>query len=185
MCVSAAVLLLIATPSCGRERVEDLPRTTAHETSSASSARAPETFTATATRIVAFLRGHAQLDLQLLADSVTLYMSPEGGGSSARFTRDQLSDPSAWAVKARNHRYAFTPPITATKLTTRFGRHLNCLEYPLASRFPQLASLPHVGTKLESENATSCLSTWNVTFVFDSTRGPPRLVAAVYDQWEW
>jgi hypothetical protein len=31
----------------------------------------------------------------------------------------------------------------------------------------------------------SCLQVWNVTFVFDPKARPPRLVAAVYDQFEW
>jgi hypothetical protein len=71
-----------------------------------------------------------------------------------------------------------------SKLTTKVGRHLNCREQPLAAKFPQLAHLPHVGTMLQPENFGSCLQTWNMTFVFDtSTR--PRLVAVAYDQWEW
>ena len=71
-----------------------------------------------------------------------------------------------------------------TKLTTKVGRHFNCIEQSLATKAPLLAQLRHVGTLLELPNRTSCLQTWNVTFVFDST-DVPRLVAAVYDQWEW
>jgi hypothetical protein len=71
-----------------------------------------------------------------------------------------------------------------TKLTTKVGRHFDCNEQSLATRFPRLAERPHVGTMLEPANRTSCLQTWNVTFVFD-TNSRPRLVAAVYDQWEW
>ncbi len=62
---------------------------------------------------------------------------------------------------------------------------MNCAEYPLSSRFPELARLPHVGTKLEPGDASSCLQTWNLTLVFDPNQRPPTLVAAVYDQWEW
>jgi hypothetical protein len=72
-----------------------------------------------------------------------------------------------------------------TKLTAKEGRHFKCLEYPLASLFPDLAKLPHVGVKLEPDNAGSCLQTWNATFVFDASTKPARLVGAVYDQWEW
>jgi hypothetical protein len=77
------------------------------------------------------------------------------------------------------------PPHRLTKLTVKEGRHFNCLEYPLASRFPELAKLPHVGVKLEPDTARSCLQSWNATFVFDASAQSPRLVAAVYDQWEW
>jgi len=72
-----------------------------------------------------------------------------------------------------------------TKLRTKVGRHFNCVEQSLASKFPRLALLPHVGTMLEPENAGGCLQSWNVTFVFDTSKNRPRLVAAVYDQWEW
>ncbi|MDQ3949030.1 MAG: hypothetical protein M3282_01660, partial [Gemmatimonadota bacterium] len=72
-----------------------------------------------------------------------------------------------------------------SRLTTRVGRHLNCAEYPLSSRFPELARLPHVGTKLDPGEGSSCLQTRNVTFVFDPDAKPPTLVAVVYDQWEW
>jgi hypothetical protein len=72
-----------------------------------------------------------------------------------------------------------------TRMTTRPGRHFNCHEYPLGSRFPHLATLPHVGVKLEPDRPASCLESWNATFVFDTSAGRPQLIAAVYDQWEW
>jgi hypothetical protein len=59
------------------------------------------------------------------------------------------------------------------------------MEYPLASRAPTLADLPHVGAKLDAGAGSTCLSTWNATFVFEQGVSPPRLVAVVYDQWEW
>jgi hypothetical protein len=70
-------------------------------------------------------------------------------------------------------------------LTTRVGRHFNCLEYPLSSRYPELARLPHVGARLEPADAGSCLQSWNLTFVYDAGPRPPVLVAVVRDQWEW
>jgi hypothetical protein len=65
------------------------------------------------------------------------------------------------------------------------GRHLKCREYPLSSIDAELARLPHVGTMLMFDEGGGCLSSWNLTLVFDPDRKPPTLVAAVYDQWEW
>jgi hypothetical protein len=60
------------------------------------------------------------------------------------------------------------------------------MEYDLSSLYPELATLPHVGTMLTRAKANeSCLQTWNLTLVFDSGATPPTLVAVVYDQWEW
>ena len=69
-------------------------------------------------------------------------------------------------------------------MTTRVGRHLKCLDYPLSATFPDLARLPHVGTML-SYGTASCLQTWTLTVIFDPLAQPPKLVAAVYDQFEW
>ncbi|HUF26438.1 MAG TPA: hypothetical protein VMM18_05580 [Gemmatimonadaceae bacterium] len=140
---------------------------------------------AAALDIVAFLRGAAPFDDVSLDDSVVLYVSPEGGGARTVFERGQLRDPAAWVVRSGGRSHALAPPPGLTTLTTSVGRHFNCLEYPLSSRFEALGQLPHVGVKLEPEAAESCLQTWNVTFVFDSAARPLRLVAAVYDQWEW
>jgi hypothetical protein len=142
------------------------------------------TLDSAARRIVDFLRGKASFDQINLSDTVTLSVTPEGGGGQATFARQQLRDPSAWRVRSGSHVYSLAPPTGMTKLTTRVGRHFNCNEQSLATRFPRLAKLPHVGTLLEPGNRGSCLQTWNVTFVFD-TSTHPRLVAAVYDQWEW
>lgn len=139
-----------------------------------------------AKRIVAFLRGDAAFETIGLADTVRLYLSPEGGGTETALAREQLRDPSRWVLRSSGRQtYAFAPPGSLTKVTTKAGRHFNCLEYPLASRFPDLAKLPHVGVKLEPDSAGSCLQSWNATFVFDANAQPARLVAAVYDQWEW
>ena len=134
--------------------------------------------------IVAFLQGKRAFDAISLADTVILYLSPEGGGTRATFTRDSLRAPARWTVQSGARKYSLVPP-TWTRMTTRPGRHFNCHEYPLMSRFPHLGMQPHVGVKLEPGTTGSCLQTWNTTFVFDTTAGPPRLVAAVYDQWEW
>jgi hypothetical protein len=136
-----------------------------------------------ARRIVQFLRGEGRFEHIRLADTVTLYVSPEGGGTRAAFTRDQLRDRSNWKVRGLLM-YSFAPPGGTAELTTRVGRHLNCLERPLAWTFPDLARLPHVGTML-AYGTQSCLQTRNATFVFDPNRKPPTLVAAVYDQFEW
>ncbi len=138
-----------------------------------------------ARELIAFLRGEAAFDRIRLADTVTLVLSPEGGSTRTPLTREQLRDPARWRVASGAQTYSFVPPARVTKLTTRAGSHFNCRETPLSSRAPDLARLPHVGVKLEPENAESCLQTWNVTFVFDPAARPARLVAAVYDQWEW
>ena len=138
-----------------------------------------------AREIVAFLNGKTAFDKIPLADTVVLYLSPEGGGTRVAFAREGLRTPSRWVVRSGRQSYSFVPPATLTKLTAKSGRHFNCAEYALASRFPDLAKLPHVGVKLEPETTGSCLQTWNATFVFDTIERSPRLVAAVYDQWEW
>jgi hypothetical protein len=139
-----------------------------------------------AKQIIGFLRGDLGFDRVRLADTVTLYVSPEGGGTRAAIAREQLRDRSNWRGRGHGRAvYSFVPPKDLTKLTTRVGRHLKCLEYPLSSRFPELARLPHVGTKLEPVDASSCLQTRNLTLVFDPNQRPPTLVAAVYDQFEW
>lgn len=138
-----------------------------------------------AKEVVAFLRGDAGFETIRLADTVVLYLSPEGGGTRRALTPEQLRKPSNWVVHSGRQAYTFAPPRRLTKLTAKVGRHFNCLEYPLASRFPDLARLPHVGVKLEPDSLTSCLESWNATFIFDASEQTPRLAAAVYDQWEW
>lgn len=137
-----------------------------------------------ARRVVEFLRGRLSFEQIALSDTVAFYVSPEGGRGRARFARQQLRSPSAWVVNSRGHNYPLAPPPHMAKLTTKVGRHLNCGEQPLAAKFPQLARLPHVGTMLQPQNFRSCLQTWNMTFVFD-TSARPRVIAVAYDQWEW
>ena len=142
---------------------------------------------AAAKDVVAFLEGGGHFDRIHLADTVDLYVSPEGGGNHSTLSRDALAVPTNWKVAAPKNgtTYSLVPPKTLTKLTSRVGRHFNCLDYPLSSRFEHLARLPHVGIKLEPDGASSCLQTWNLTLVFDPEKRPPTVVAAVYDQWEW
>lgn len=151
---------------------------------SASIARSHRALDSSAKEIVAFLQGKRPFDGIALADTVVLYLSPEGGGTRAAFTREGLRTPASWSVQSDRQRYSFVPPQW-TRMTTRPGRHFNCAEYPLASRFVDLAGRPHVGVKLEPDRPASCLESWNATFVFDTAAGRPQLVAAVYDQWEW
>ena len=134
---------------------------------------------------MSFLAGDADFEALDLADTVELYVAPEGGGGRARISRERLRDRLAWRVGTGNAQRSFVPTGLLTKMTTSVGKHMNCHEYPLASRVPALATRPHVGVKLEPPDAKSCLETWNATFVFDTSGATPRLIAAVYDQWEW
>lgn len=134
--------------------------------------------------VVRFLQGTAPSDSVALADSVTLHVAPEGGGGTAVYARDELRNPANWTVVSRGRSYVLVPPPGSATLTTKTNRHFNCMESDLASRNAELARLPHVGTRLQSGQATSCLGSWNLTLVFDSMERP-RLVAALYDQWEW
>lgn len=136
---------------------------------------------AAAEAIVAFLRGERALDIALVSDTVTLYVAPEGGGGSRQVRRSELADRRAWSVGSTS----LLPFDGAATLTTAPGRHLNCRQFALASRFASLAELPHVGASLQADGATSCLQTWNMTFVFDDESDDPEIVAVVYDQWEW
>jgi hypothetical protein len=142
-----------------------------------------------ATAVIAFLRGEADFDDIRLADTVTLYLSPEGGGTRRPVPREMLRDRSQWTVRSRDlprapgMAYSLVPASGRAELTTRVGRHLKCFDYPLASMYEELARFPHVGTILAY--GTGCLQTSNLTLVFDPRAKPPTLVAAVYDQWEW
>ena len=139
-----------------------------------------------ATRIVRFLRGEASFDSIHLADTVSLYLGLEEGRTRRDVERALLRDRANWKVQSESlrHSYSFVPPARTAALTTRVGRHLNCLDYPLSASFPDLARLPHVGTML-SYGTASCLQTWTLTIIFEPHVRPPRLVAAVYDQFEW
>ncbi|HJU67554.1 MAG TPA: hypothetical protein VJ650_04830 [Gemmatimonadaceae bacterium] len=139
-----------------------------------------------ATAVVRFLRGELPFDSVRVADTVSLYLGLEEGRTRRRVARDVLRNRTNWRVQSRSlrHSYSFVPPQGNAALTTREGRHLNCLDYALSASFPDLAQLPHVGTTLRY-GADSCLQTWNLTLVFDPHDRPWKLVAAVYDQFEW
>jgi hypothetical protein len=138
-----------------------------------------------ASEVARFLSGHEPFERLELADSVDLYVAPDGGGGRTRIAREQLRDPKAWQLESGGRVRSFVPAGLRTRIITAPGRYMNCQPSDLATRFPALARLPHVGVRLEPPRVKSCLETWNATFVFDTTGGATRLVAAVYDQWEW
>jgi hypothetical protein len=138
-----------------------------------------------ASEVARFLAGYGRFDHLQLADSVDLYVAPEGGGGQQRFAREQLSDRAAWRVQSGRFNQSFVPRGMPTRLVPAVGKYMHCTPSELKTRFPQLASYPHVGIKLEPPNAKSCLESWNATFIFDTTDGRTRLIAAIYDQWEW
>lgn len=131
--------------------------------------------------LLEFLRGDAPLREDALADSVTLYVAPEGGGEMLAVAGGELLRPAAWRVGS----HSLVPPagLGDTRLTP--GLHSRCQAAPLETTFPDLADYPHVGVRLARDEAASCLQTWNATFVFDEDALAPRLIAVVYDQWEW
>jgi hypothetical protein len=154
------------------------------------SARAREqaaTIERAAREVVGFLRGDIDFEKvkRLLADTVVLYLTPEGGRTAVALVGEERREPSRWVLLSDRGSYSFVPPRRLTKLSVKEGRHFNCHEYSLGSRFPELAAASHVGVRLEPDKLTSCLQTWNATFIFDWSTGRPRVVAAVYDQWEW
>ena len=136
------------------------------------------------TRVIGFLRGQEGFPADVIADSIVVYAGPEGGGGSRTYRRAELRDRSDWMVPVNSHEARIAPAEAMTQVTMKRGVHFRCFEYTLASRFPRLAELPHVGVKMEPPDADSCLQSWNMTLVFDDLESP-RLVAVVYDQWEW
>jgi hypothetical protein len=182
------LVLGLATAACATE--SDTTRDTegAHPPASESArTHHPDDLARAARNIIGFLRDSIPFREISVADTVILYVTPEGGGDRVSIPREQLSDRTNWRIASADGRttYRLVPPPGNTELTTRVGRHLNCLEYPLSSRHVELADLPHVGTMLTPAGEQSCLQSWNLTLVFDTEEAPPRLRAAVYDQWEW
>jgi hypothetical protein len=150
-----------------------------------------------ARKIVGFLRGQVSFDEIQLAGEVKFRLGREGGGTEVELSRATLRDSARWRVRSDGGVvYDLAPSRRACPgvmclddralLTTRVGRHLNCMERSLGADFEALAQLPHVGTSLlPAHDDASCLQSWNMTLVFDPRARPPTLVAAVYDQWEW
>lgn len=131
--------------------------------------------------LLEFLRGNAPLRERVLADTVTLYITPEGGGERVSIAAAALASPSAWRVAS----HSLAPPEDYGHLSITPGLHWNCQPMSLEARYPELARFPHVGVRLAPDAAASCLQTWNLTFVFNEDAEAPRLTAVVYDQWEW
>ncbi len=138
-------------------------------------------FVAAAESVVAFLAGRTALDTTLLADSILLLVAPEGGGATRSLSRRQAIDRARWSVGG----HSLVPSMTGAQPVSRYGRHFNCLDYPLATRSDSLARRPHVGTMLRTDPAGGCLQTWNATFVFAADTARVRLTHVLYDQWEW
>jgi hypothetical protein len=191
---SALLLWVLGLAACNRDDVppnRDSAQAAASTVSSSSDtqllgAHRPVELVEAATTVVGLLRGEVEIERIRLADTVSLYLGREEGGTRNDLERERLRDPSNWSVLSDGLRrvYSFVPPARPAKLTTRVGRHLDCLDYPLSSTFPELARFPHVGTTL-MYGTERCLQSWNLTFVFDPDRTPATVIAVVYDQWEW
>jgi hypothetical protein len=138
-----------------------------------------------AEHVIRFLQGEVPFGELRLADTVTLRLSPQGSGAEVSLPREALHDRANWVVPTYYGHQSLVPPLPLPHLTARSGVHFNCLEYELASLAPDLATLPHVGVRLAPHADPNCLQTWNLTLVFAASDGPPVLVAALYDQWEW
>lgn len=138
-----------------------------------------------AEQVVRFLQGDLPFSEIRVADTVSLQLSPEGGGAQASLPRKSLRDRANWVVPTHYGHQSLVPPSALPHLSARSGVHFNCLEYPLASLAPDLARLPHVGVRLAPRGDANCLQTWNLTLVFEAADGPPVLAGALYDQWEW
>lgn len=181
---SLVLLSALLTAGCSDSRSSDtaeaVPPAQPRDSAGASSTE----LAAAARTIVEFLRGDVGFEAIRLADTVTLYLSPEGGGTHVRVPREHLAERSSWSIRSpEGSTYTLAPP--SGQLTAAAGVHFNCLEYALSSRFPELASLPHAGVRIMPAHDASCLQSWNLTLVFAPNERRPTLIAAVYDQWEW
>jgi hypothetical protein len=171
--------------ACSRREGDSAADTTAPADTATVGPAAAAHLEAVARNVIAFLQGGAPFDSIALSDTVTLYVAPEGGGGRSVYRKEELRQRSSWKVVALQRTVPVAPSARVSKLTTKAGRHLNCgREYDLATWYPELATRPHVGTTLVPEQMESCLQSWNLTLVFDSAE-QARLVAAVYDQYEW
>ena len=177
-------MLILLTCACAPDDAREAPPLPRPEEGVAAQSSGNAGFESSARSVLAFLRGSGPFPETAIADSVTLYVSPEAGGGSMTYGREQLRDRAAWRVPVNGHQAAVAPAAELTHATMRLGTHFRCFEQALATRFPRLASYPHVGVKLEPDGGDSCLQTWNATMVFDSLGARP-LIALVYDQWEW
>lgn len=172
----AAVLL-----ACGGQDPAPEPQSDALPDSAMGSAHEYAYLEDEVRHLVEFLRGNAQLRSTALADTVTFYIAPEGGGEQRSVSAGELQTVAAWRLGP----YSLVPAAGLSDLRMTPGLHSNCFAMPLETRFPELARDPHVGVRLARPEAESCLQTWNATFVFNDDAEAPRLTAVVYDQWEW
>jgi hypothetical protein len=138
-----------------------------------------------AENIVAFLRGAVAYETLSVADTVEFVVPTEGGGTRQRMSREALHDRHAWIIQANSQQYSFVPAANFTEIKVAPGGHFNCYEGRLSARVAEFAESPHVGVRLDPPEVESCLQGWNATFVFNTASGQPRLIAAIYDQWEW
>ena len=183
----AATCALLALVACNSERDQVPAEDTSSPTSLPAATHQPEELAAAARDIVGFLRGDIPFSRLRLADTVTLRLGDEEGGTTRRVERDRLRESSEWAVESPNLRftYAFAPPPGLTSVDTRVGQHVRCMDHDLTAIDPELGALPHVGVVLSPPNFSSCLETWNLTIVFDPQLKPATVVAVIYDQFEW
>ena len=178
---------LLVLVACSPEGDEAPAEDTASPSSPPAATHQPAELVAAATNVVGFLRGNVPFSRVRLADTVTLRLGVEEGGTTRRVVRERLRQPSEWAVESPNLRftYPFAPPPSLTSAETRVGRHVRCMDHDLTAIDPELGALPHVGVVLSPPNFSSCLQTWNLTIVFDPQLKPPTVVAVIYDQFEW
>ena len=160
------------------------PVATTADTAAKAPAPSVEPLDSAARAIVAFLRREKAFSTIVLADSVELYVGKDNGATRTMYAREDLQRPSLWVARSPRGNYKLAPPTTHVVTTVKRGVHFNCTERKLGESFPQFARRPHVGVMLEPEFRENCLQTWNVTFVFDDA-AKPRLIAAIYDQFEW
>jgi hypothetical protein len=186
--VAAVVLALSGLLSSCASDAADRPDTSAVAPPAAVPATDPardRDLVEAAERVVRFLQGDLPFDELRLADTVILRLSPQGGGAQAALPRGSLRDRDNWVVPTYYGHQSLVPPVDLPQRTAKAGVHFNCMEYPLSSVSPDLARLPHAGVRLAPHGDANCLQSWNITLVFQASDGPPVLVGALYDQWEW
>jgi hypothetical protein len=178
----ALVIVVVALIAC---TVKEPARADSSDAPSAPEAARNRTLVTISEKTARFLAGEIDFDSLSLADSVDLYLAPEGGGGRARLSRERLRDRAAWRVRSGSIVRSFVPASSQRETRSSIGHHMRCTETSLAPLFPALSKSPHVGVRRAPPGSASCLQTWNVTFVFDTAAVTPRIVAAIYDQWEW
>jgi hypothetical protein len=171
-------------PKASDSAVSAAPAVTTADTVTTPAPAAVAPLDSAARAVLAFLRREKAFSTIVLADSVEIYVGKDAGGTRTMYAREELQRPSMWVGRSKLGNYKFAPPSTHVVSSVKRGVHFNCTERKLAESFPQLARRPHVGVMLEPEFRENCMQTWNVTFVFDDSI-KPRLIAAVYDQFEW